>query len=74
MSKLITGGGLLLKQGIKLPAPVAAICETVEELEAAYPSRRFASDGYLVGSIGEAIAAEAFFDAPSGFISWPLCI
>lgn len=48
-----------MKQRIKLPAPVAAIYKAVEELEAAYPSRKFTPDGHLVGSIGEVIAAEA---------------
>ena len=48
-----------MKQRIKLPAPVAAIYRAVEELEAAYPLRKFTPDGHLVGSIGEVIAAEA---------------
>ncbi len=44
---------------IKLPAPVAAIYRAVDELEAAYPGRKFTPDGHLVGSIGEVVAAEA---------------
>ena len=48
-----------MKQRIKLPARVAAIYRAVEELEAAYPLRKFTPDGHLVGSIGEVIAAEA---------------
>ena len=43
---------------IKLPAPVAAIYRAVDELEAAYPGRKFTPDGHLVGSIGEVVAAE----------------
>ena len=30
------------------------------DLEAAYPGRRFTPDGHMIGSIGEVIAAEAF--------------
>jgi hypothetical protein len=45
---------------ISLPAPVAAIYEAVEELEALYPGRKFTPDGHLVGSIGEVIAAQEF--------------
>lgn len=45
---------------IALPSAVARIYEAVAELEAAYPGRKFAPDGHLVGSIGEAVAAEAF--------------
>ena len=44
---------------IKLPPPVAAIYQAVEELSATYPGRKFTPDGHLVGSIGEVIAAEA---------------
>ena len=44
---------------VPLPAAVAKIYEAVEELEAAYPGRKFTPDGHLVGSIGEVIAAEA---------------
>jgi hypothetical protein len=44
---------------IQLPEPVAAIYRAVEQLEAAYPGRRFTPDGHLVGSIGEVVAAEA---------------
>lgn len=43
---------------IKLPAPVAAVCEAITELEAAY-GRKFTIDGHLLGSIGEAVAREA---------------
>lgn len=32
----------------------------VNDLEAAYPGRRFTLDGHMIGSIGEVIAAEAF--------------
>jgi hypothetical protein len=45
---------------IKLPAAIAAIYRAVEELEAAYPGRKFTPDGHLLGSIGEVIAREAF--------------
>ena len=44
---------------VKLPKQVAAIYTAVQELEAAYPGRKFTPDGHLVGSIGEVIAAEA---------------
>lgn len=44
---------------IPLPARVDKIYEAVAELEAAYPGRKFTPDGHLVGSIDEAIAAEA---------------
>jgi hypothetical protein len=44
---------------VKLPKPVASIYRAVEELEAAYPGRKFTPDGHLVGSIGEVVAAEA---------------
>ena len=44
---------------VKLPEPVSAIYRAVEELEAAYPKRKFTPDGHLVGSIGEVVAAEA---------------
>jgi hypothetical protein len=44
---------------LRLPEPVARIYAAVEELEAAYPGRKFTPDGHLVGSIGEVIAAEA---------------
>lgn len=43
---------------ISLPAAVAKIYEAVAELEAAHPGRKFTPDGHLVGSIGEAIAAD----------------
>jgi hypothetical protein len=45
---------------IRLPQPVAAIYRAVAELTAAYPGRKFTSDGHLVGSIGEVIAALEF--------------
>ena len=32
----------------------------VNDLETAYPGRRFTLDGHMIGSIGEVIAAEAF--------------
>lgn len=44
---------------VKLPEPVAAIYRAVQQLEAAYPGRKFTPDGHLVGSIGEVVAAEA---------------
>ena len=44
---------------VKLPSQVAAIYKATEELEAAYPGRKFTPDGHMVGSIGEVIAAEA---------------
>jgi hypothetical protein len=43
---------------IPLPAPVVAIYNAVQELEALYPNRKFTPDGHLVGSIGEVIAAK----------------
>ena len=45
---------------IALPKPIAEIFRQVEQLERAYPSRKFTPDGHLIGSIGEVIAAEAF--------------
>lgn len=47
-------------QRIKLPAPVADIYRAVTELKRLYPDRKFTSDGHLVGSIGEVIAAKHF--------------
>ena len=44
---------------IALPKAVAHILQAVEELEAAYPGRKFTPDGHLVGSIGEVIAEKA---------------
>lgn len=44
---------------VRLPEPVAAIYRAVEELEAAFPGRKFTPDGHLVGSIGEVVASEA---------------
>ena len=32
----------------------------VNDLETAYPGRRFTLDGHMIGSIGEVIAAESF--------------
>jgi len=51
--------GATLSRRIPLPPQVAAIYRAVEELEARYPGRKFTPDGYLVGSIGEVVAAEA---------------
>ncbi|WP_421759884.1 DUF6998 domain-containing protein [Devosia sp.] len=45
---------------VPLPLEVAAIYAAVRALEARYPGRKFTPDGHLVGSIGEAIAAEQF--------------
>ncbi len=45
---------------IALPKPIAEIFRQVEQLERAYPGRKFTPDGHLIGSIGEVIAAEAF--------------
>jgi hypothetical protein len=42
---------------VKLPKPVAAIYKAVEELEEAYPGRKFTPDGHLVGSIGARVVA-----------------
>jgi hypothetical protein len=42
---------------IKLPAPVAAVCQAIVELETAY-GRRFTIDGHLLGSIGEVVARD----------------
>jgi hypothetical protein len=44
---------------VKLPEPVTAIYKAVEQLEMAYPDRKFTPDGHLVRSIGEVVAAEA---------------
>ena len=49
-----------LPPSIELPAPVADIYHAVAKLERLYPGRKFTPDGHLVGSIGEAIAAEYF--------------
>lgn len=50
---------------VNLPGPVAAIFKAVEQLEAAYPGRKFTPDGHLVGSIGEsAEQAEIVYDGP----------
>ncbi len=45
---------------IALPKPIAEIFRQVEQLERAYPGRKFTPDGHLIGSIGEVIAAEEF--------------
>ena len=45
---------------IALPKPIAEIFRQVEQLERAYPGRKFTPDGHLIGSSGEVIAAEAF--------------
>jgi hypothetical protein len=39
---------------------IREIYRLVEELEAIYPGRKFTPDGHLVGSIGEAYAAERY--------------
>jgi hypothetical protein len=44
---------------IPLPAPVAAVCEAIVQLESVY-GRKFTIDGHLLGSIGEVVAREAF--------------
>jgi len=44
---------------VPLPEPVARIYQATAELEALYPGRKFTPDGHLVGSIGEAVAAQA---------------
>ncbi|MGH6917737.1 MAG: DUF6998 domain-containing protein [Geminicoccaceae bacterium] len=44
---------------VKLPEAVAAIYKAVQQLQDAYPGRKFTPDGHLVGSIGEVVAAEA---------------
>jgi hypothetical protein len=43
---------------IKLPVPVAAVCQAIAELETAY-GRKFTIDGHLLGSIGEVVARDA---------------
>ena len=48
-----------MNRRIPLPKAVAKIYEAVDELEAAYPGRKFTPDGHPVGSIGEVVAAEA---------------
>lgn len=48
------------KRRIRLPKPVRDIYRAVEELQLAYPDRKFTPDGHLVGSIGEVVAKEAF--------------
>ena len=39
---------------------IREIYRLVEELELIYPGRKFTPDGHLVGSIGEAFAAEHY--------------
>ena len=36
------------------------LCSIVDELEAAFPERKFTIDGHLIGSIGEVIVAELY--------------
>jgi hypothetical protein len=48
----------MISKRVKLPSCVGAIYRAVAELEAKYP-RKFTPDGYLVGSLGEVVAAEA---------------
>ena len=47
-------------QRIRMPKAVRDIYRAVDELQAAYPGRKFTPDGHLVGSIGEVIAQDAF--------------
>ncbi len=41
----------------KIPGLVKKLYEIVEDLENAFPGRKFTPDGHLVGSIGEVLAA-----------------
>ena len=43
---------------ISLPAPVAADCRAIADLEATYEGRKFTLDGHLLGSIGEVVARQ----------------
>lgn len=43
-----------------VPQVVKKLCGLVAELEQVFPGRRFTLDGHLVGSIGEALAAERY--------------
>ncbi len=43
-----------------LSKKIVELYSIVNDLEAAYPGRRFTPDGHLIGSIGEVVAAEAF--------------
>lgn len=43
-----------------LSEKIRALYAIVNDLETAYPGRRFTLDGHLIGSIGEVVAAEAF--------------
>ncbi len=44
----------------KIPATVKRLYAIVDELEAAFPGRKFTPDGHLVGSLGEVLAAHAY--------------
>ena len=44
----------------RVAAIVGELYELVDRLEHLYPGRRFTLDGHLVGSIGEALAAEMY--------------
>lgn len=43
-----------------LSEKIRALYAIVNDLETAYPGRRFTLDGHMIGSIGEVIAAESF--------------
>lgn len=43
-----------------LSEKIRALYAIVNDLETAYPGRRFTLDGHMIGSIGEVIATEAF--------------
>ena len=43
-----------------LSEKIRTLYAIVNDLETAYPGRRFTLDGHMIGSIGEVIAAEAF--------------
>lgn len=43
-----------------LSKKILELYSIVNDLETAYPGRRFTLDGHLIGSIGEVVAAEAF--------------
>ena len=43
-----------------LSEKIRALYAIVNDLETAYPGRRFTLDGHMLGSLGEVIAAEAF--------------
>lgn len=44
----------------KFRALIKQLYQTVNELEAMFPGRRFTPDGHLVGSIGECLVADAY--------------